>query len=281
MSFTAAEKITFSTLPITTFNASGIPTSTATGFMFGFLFDQKNGSHVPALVTNRHVLNGTHSIEVVFTRARETGVPAIGETVSCRLPTAGTIFHPNPQIDLAILPIGNVLESLRRDGNAAFYTVVDPSLIPNSDIWKDLNAIEHVVMAGYPKGLRDTVNNQPIVRSGITATHPAMDFQGNPEFLVDMPCFEGCSGSPVFIMEEGAVVNPRTHSLAIGGSRILFLGIQHAIPKQYTVGKLAVLPSDNQPAIQPIVQMYLNLGFIIKSSALHDFDPIIQSRLKI
>jgi len=281
MDYTAAEKITFATLPITTVNAFGRPTGTATGFMFGFLLNLHADWYVPALVTNRHVLNGASSVDVVFTREKGPGEPAVGDPFSIRIPAAGTIYHPNPQIDLAILPLGGVIEDLRKSGNPVFYTFVEPSLIPNGEAWKKLNAIERVVMAGYPKGLRDKVNNQPIVRSGITATHPALDFNGLPEFLVDMPCFEGCSGSPVFILEEGFVANPRTGGIAVGGNRIFFLGVQHAIPKAKDAMKLEVLPSDDHPKVIPVYESYLNLGFIIKSSALHDFDPIIQSRLKI
>lgn len=280
MSFTAAEAMTYSTLPITTFDSSGIPTSTATGFVFAFLNDPQAGTHFPALVTNRHVLKDAASIEVIFTLEKEPGVPATGKTIAFHIPTAGTLFHPNQNIDLAVMPLGAVLDALSSVNQKAFYSYIDSSLIPTEDDWKNMNAIERVVMAGYPKGIRDEVNNQPIVRSGITATHPALDFRGLPEFLVDMPCFEGCSGSPVFIMEEGFVADPRTGGICVGGNRIFFLGVQRAIQLDHTVGELAVLPCDNQPlAVRPVTQTYLNLGYIIKSSALLDFEPIIRSNL--
>lgn len=52
-------------------------------------------------------------------------------------------------------------------------------------------------MVGYPDGIWDEFNNQPIVRRGITATHPKNDFNGKGEFLIDAVCFPGSSGSPV------------------------------------------------------------------------------------
>ncbi len=278
MSFTAAEKMTYSTLPIMTFDSAGTPQSTATGFIFSFLHDPKAGTHFPALVTNRHVIQGAASIQVIFTLEKGPGVPDIGRMTIVSISAADVLYHPRPDIDLAILPLGPVIDTQKRKGQPVFFSIVDSSLIPSGKAWKTLNAIEHVVMAGYPKGLRDEVNNQPIVRSGITATHPALDFQGMPVFLVDMPCFEGCSGSPVFIIEEGFVADPRTGGIAVGGNRIFFLGVQHAIPKAKAAMKLEVLPSDDHPKVIPVYESYLNLGYIIKSSALLDFDPIIRAK---
>jgi len=280
MSFTSAEKMTYSTLPILTFDGAGNPQSTATGFVFCFLHDPQASFGFPALVTNRHVFENAASVQVIFTLEKEPGVPDIGRMTVVSISAADVLYHPRPDIDLAILPLGSVIDSLKKSEKSVFFSYVDSSLIPTWEAWKALNAIERVVMAGYPKGLRDEVNNQPIVRSGITATHPALDFNGMPEFLVDMPCFEGCSGSPVFIMEEGFIADPRTGSVMVGGNRIFFLGIQRAIPEGYSVGKLDVFPSVNPAlSIRPVTQLYLNLGVIIKSSALLDFDPILRAKL--
>jgi len=57
-------------------------------------------------------------------------------------------------------------------------------------------------MVGYPIGLWDEKNNYPIFRKGITATHPANDYNGKSEFMIDAACFPGSSGSPVYIIDE-------------------------------------------------------------------------------
>lgn len=54
-------------------------------------------------------------------------------------------------------------------------------------------------MVGYPIGLADARNNYPIFRKGYTAAHPAVDFNEDGIGLVDMACFPGSSGSPIYI----------------------------------------------------------------------------------
>lgn len=46
-----------------------------------------------------------------------------------------------------------------------------------------LDAMEDVIMVGYPVGLWDSVNNRPIFRRGITATDPKVDFEGKKNFM--------------------------------------------------------------------------------------------------
>ena len=67
-----------------------------------------------------------------------------------------------------------------------------------SEELEQLEAIEEVVLIGYPAGIRDPAHLTPIARKGITATPPAWDYGGRPTFLVDASVFHGSSGSPVF-----------------------------------------------------------------------------------
>jgi hypothetical protein len=102
-------------------------------------------------------------------------------------------------------------------------------------------------MVGYPTGLWDDVHNSPLFRTGSTATHPAVDFQGRPEFVVDLACFPGSSGSPVFAMRshgypwEDAAGDPRR-----------FLGVLYAGP------------------LLPGAQTTVNLGYVIKASKVNE-----------
>jgi hypothetical protein len=103
-----------------------------------------------------------------------------------------------------------------------------PRFISADEELHTMRGIENAVMVGYPAALWDHTNNLPLIRRGITATHPAIDFQGRPDGIVDLACFAGSSGSPVFLMDEGlvpdgfdtqGVANWRT------GSRFRFLGV--------------------------------------------------------
>jgi len=108
-------------------------------------------------------------------------------------------MHPEPDIDLCILPIAPILIAAKEQGDDPFFVPADDSLIPTPADLNDLTAMEDIVMIGYPNGICDSVNNQPVFRKGITATHPAKDFKGKPEFMIDAACFPGSSGSPRYL----------------------------------------------------------------------------------
>lgn len=275
MDYTSSEKIIHSVVQISTLDNNLNTTGLATGFILAFM--ESDTSSVPVLVTNRHVLEDASYVNVVFTTAKSDGSPDIGRTVSATIDASNSIMHPDETVDLAVLPIAAALSSLIDSGSRPFYAYLKTELIPSADEWNRMDAVERVIMAGYPKGIRDTVNNLPIVRRGITATPPKYDFMGTPEFLVDMPCFEGCSGSPVFLLDESVHVSNHDGRVTIGSPRVFLLGIQHAIPLAQATGTLEVLPSDAQVDVKPVVPLYLNIGYIIKSSALLDFDPILRS----
>lgn len=275
MDYTSSEKIIHSVVQISTLDNNLNTTGLATGFILAFM--ESDTSSVPVLVTNRHVLEDASYVNVVFTTAKSDGSPDIGRTVSATIDASNSIMHPDETVDLAVLPIAAALSSLIDSGNRPFYAYLKTELIPSADEWNRMDAVERVIMAGYPKGIRDTVNNLPIVRRGITATPPKYDFMGTPEFLVDMPCFEGCSGSPVFLLDESVHVSNHDGGVTIDSPRVFLLGIQHAIPLAQATGTLEVLPSDAQVDVKPVVPLYLNIGYIIKSSALLDFDPILRS----
>lgn len=277
MNLTLSEKIMYNVLHLSILDHAGNVSGTATGFLFDFCnTDQQS---IPCLVTNRHVLAHGPKLRITFTRKSVTNTPDIGNLVHTEVSTSLAEYHPNPAIDLAILPIGNLLNRLAQAGQAVFFTSLCIDDIPPANVWSQYSAIETVVMAGFPKGLRDKINNQPIFRSGITATHPALDFQGRPEFLIDMPCFKGCSGSPVMICEEGLHINKRNNSIASGGMFAL-LGIQCAIPREYDIGHLETIPTSDGEQV-PVVPLHMNLGYIIKSTELLVFDAILRTKYNV
>ena len=83
-----------------------------------------------------------------------------------------------------------------------FFQSLDDSFIYSNTQLESLMAVEDVIMVGYPIGLADDIHNLPLIRSGITASHPAIDFRCKPEGVVDMACFPGSSGSPVFLYNQ-------------------------------------------------------------------------------
>lgn len=175
MSLALSEHFMYNVVYISMLNNNHKVIGSATGFLYGFC-DCAQGS-VLSLVTNRHVLSNCAFVQLTFTRAKDSETPDIGNLMQIEIETTGSIFHPTDTIDLAILPIGSAVNAARTSGIDLFYAKFSADAIPSTEEWEKLSAIENVFMAGFPKGFRDEVNNQPIIRSGITATHPALNFR--------------------------------------------------------------------------------------------------------
>ena len=126
------------------------------------------------------------------------------------------------------MPIAPIFKNLTNNGISFFYRNFDKSIIPTEEQMKELTAVEDVLMVGYPIGLWDEMNNYPIFRQGITATHPANDYNGKSEFMIDVACFPGSSGSPVMLYNIGNYVKKGGGTVI--GSRFFLLGILYAGP---------------------------------------------------
>lgn len=153
-------------------------------------------------------------------------------------------------------------------------------MVPTQTQLNDLTVLENVVMVGYPNGLYDAANNYPLFRTGKTATHPAIDYNGKRQALLDMACLPGSSGSPVFILDEGLIYHKSGEISA--GSRIFFLGVENRMPTRYSKsvykkevlldGKISYNQTDEY-----IVENDMKLGYYIKSSEILGFNTQIQN----
>lgn len=273
MGLSLSEKLMYSVLHITTVK-NGIQTGAGTGFIFCFF---NNTDHpVLCLVSNRHVLSNCSEIELSFTRPKDFVTPDIGNIFQVRISTSCVIHHPDPNIDLSILPLAPAFNELERIGKDPFFTYLAVENIPTSSEWARFTAIEEVVMPSHPLGFRDMTKSQPIFRRGITATHPALDFQGNPTFLIDMPCFEGCSGSPVIICNEGIYFDKRRNRME-PGNKLYLLGIQFAIFKGSHKSQIKMPYADAQSQILDM-PLYIGLGNVIRSTELLAFERIFSAQ---
>jgi hypothetical protein len=252
------QRLQYGTCRIESRFASGA-VAVGTGFYYAHRIDSERAE--PLIVTNRHVIWDEQEGPAVggqfqvHTSRLEEGV-AVPAGVFHDLefaPENGAFhelwtFHEDPSVDLCAMPAA----SLRLIVNAL--AGCDPFIIAIGDDFLlapeqlgQLNVVEDVLMVGYPTGLWDSLHNFPLFRKGTTATHPAVDFQGRPEFVVDLACFPGSSGSPVFVVRE-AGYPWQDH---VGDPRRL-LGVLHAGP---------VLPGTG---------MMVNLGYVIQAEKIRE-----------
>ena len=261
------EMLTYSTVLIKCTYFDGTAGS-GTGFIINLCRDNKN-TCVPVIITNKHVIANSDLTEFEFCRANYDGTPNDQEAVLSVCSSSAWIMHPSSNVDLCCLPLAPVLNNIHSNGKNAFYIPIETELIPHQLYIEDLAAMEDVVMIGYPIGLSDTYNHKPIMRKGVTATHIKNDYQGKKHFLVDIACFPGSSGSPIFILNEGTYSTP--NGLQIG-NRIYLIGVLFA-GHQYTA--TGVLQFSNLPNLPcPVTQIPTNLGIAIKASEILEFEKM-------
>lgn len=178
-------------------------------------------------------------------------------------------MHPNANVDLCCLPLAQALNELSKTTIKVFYIPLETSIIPTQSQLEELSAMEDVIMIGYPIGLSDTYNHKPILRRGASATHIKNDYKGKKDFLVDMACFPGSSGSPIFIINQGSYTAGHTVNIA---SRIYLVGILYAGPQFSASG---IITFANLPKVPtPVVNIPTNLGIAIKASEIFEFEKI-------
>lgn len=266
-----SELLTYSTVLITCKLPEPNKYCTGTGFIMNLCIH--NSQCIPVIITNKHVIENSVSCEFTFCKRNSDNTPNNNEHITCQGGNANEWFmHPNADIDLCCLPIGALINNSVHDGKPLiYYTALDTSLLPSQDDINNFSALEDVIMIGYPKGLSDNYNNKPILRKGITATHIKNDYQGRKEFLIDMACFPGSSGSPVFILNEGAYSSGNS---IIMGSRIKFVGILYAGPQFTANGEIKFSEIPSIPRI--VTDIPMNLGCVIKSSEILAFEPMLE-----
>lgn len=272
---TLSEELLYSTTRITSlYNIGG--SSTGTGFFYDIEVKDK---FMPVIVTNKHVIEGADLIKVKFTEADTNGDPNNTRHFDWEINNISSLVILHPTVDLCIIPILPAIKSAEAAGKTLFFRTIDNSLIPSQEVLeRQLTAIEEITMIGYPNGLWDSVNNLPIVRRGITATHPNLNYNGKAEIVIDAACFPGSSGSPVFIFNENGF-SDRNGNTYVGGNRILLLGILYAGPQITTTGEIVVrdIPTDARP--MAVTNLMMNLGYVIKSKKLNDFVSILANRI--
>jgi hypothetical protein len=268
LNLSVSEQMAFSTVRIESEVGIG------TGFFFRFLDEGNN--YVPAIVTNKHVIKNSKVGTFFLTSADENGAPDIKKHIPVALDNFENrwIMHPDPNVDLAIMPIAPLLVEADQKGFHPFFIPLTKDIVPTADQLKDLTAVEDILMIGYPIGMWDSVNNYPIFRKGITATHPFNEYNGKSEFVIDAACFPGSSGSPVFLANLGNFVDKKGNTII--GTRIYFLGILYAGPMYDAEGKIVVIDIPTKKDTLTISEIPTNLGYVIKSKKLLEFDSVLE-----
>ena len=269
-----------STVRVVAIKANG-QAAFGTGFFYAIrdLSGPSTNGFIPLIVTCKHVI--TDSVIVRLDCALGTSnVFARSENhFPVTVPSAMWIGDPDTNVDLTVLPIASLLGDLEKQGKTLDCVPLDNRLIPSTNELKGLEAFQEIYLIGYPIGMSDEVNNLPIVRRGITATDPSIDYNGRKEFVIDAAVFPGSSGSPVLTAEEGIL--PSGSMLMFGGARVRLLGILYGGPEFSADGKVEIRNIPTAFDISSKTEIPMNLGYVIKASRLDDFQSVFTEILKM
>lgn len=252
-------------------------TSIGTGFFFNF---QIKDQTIPTIITNKHVIKDCKKLRFTINEADENGNRLNEKHLNGFLEQDDMekfiVYHPENNVDLCAIPIGGNLNNAITLGKKYYLKGINSSFIPTTDEWNALTAIEDTTMVGYPDGIWDEKNNLPVIRRGVTATHPKIDYNGKSEFLIDTAVFTGSSGSPVYLFNQGSYATDKGITM---GSRVKLLGINYAVYTQTAKGNITI--EKTPTSIKPVTETKIpvNLGVIIKSTKILDFEPFIQKLL--
>ena len=256
----------------TTLKSGG--TSCGTGFFMNFL--QTETEVIPAIITNKHVIANSETGKFHLTLAKPDGLPDLGNHQQFTLANFESLWiqHPDPNVDLAAFLIGPLVNHVQQSGAELFFVPLQKTLIPPDAERQDLSTMEDIIMIGYPSGIWDAVNNLPVIRRGITATHPFINWNGKTEFLTDIASFPGSSGSPVLLANIGGYMDSKGNTY-MGRHRIRLLGIHYAGAMHTATGEIKIVTAPTGTAAIPFTQIPNNIGVAINSKRLLEFEPVI------
>jgi hypothetical protein len=254
----------------------------------GFIFEFSSLPGVYVVVSNKHVVEDSVEGGFVFNTEDGNGNLVTGQFLRFKADNFSKLwyYHPDPNVDLAIMPVGEIFNDWLKRGTKPFITRIDSSTIPNEAQWRELHTLEDVVIVGYPDMIMDSINNLPLSIKGATATHPNFDYDGKKEFLVSAGIYPGSSGSPIFLVDDN--FNKKSQDSAKEGERdkarllgIIYAGFEYSVEGKIVKGipgtQFATSTVDDHTMISKIP---MGITLAIRSTELKDFEPILKEQLE-
>lgn len=254
---TIEEQLLYTTLKIECFDEHEQLYSMGTGFLLECPVGDNKFKMF--LVSNRHVLEGPKSIAVTFTRIKD-GKPDHGNTITVPIHDVdrAVVGHPNPDVDVAVLNCSLIFRMMPEHLyiKSVSYDMLSDFTEP------ELNVAENVLFVGYPDNRYDIINNLPLIRQGLIASHPKYNFNGEPVFIIDAQVFPGSSGSPVYI--DLTLENMKKGIIKEGPKKLKLLGI--VARTMIRNNKLSFAST----GMIPVTEEVIGLGMVFKSTVIKE-----------
>ncbi len=197
---------------------SGCFKAIGTGFFYGSHVPGHTGRYYIYLVTNAHVVRKLDEIWVLCNPSIPG--PAMPTQILWNgIPLPNTYLHPNPSIDLCVLPIPiSVFTTLSLQVN---FFRNDQDCV-RVEKFEDRSVFEgnNCYLLGFPLGITGNYRSRVIVKGGCIARISDCIERHEDYFLIDISAFPGNSGGPV-------ITTPETYHLYGTGAlnEALLLGV--------------------------------------------------------
>lgn len=247
--------------------------------MFGIMLNAED--MIPLLITNKHVIENTHEIKIRLSTSNNNDNSEKNGIIEYTIKDGidNLIFmHPDPLIDLAAINIACILQNIQDRDISGYGVMLAPQDLTTEEELSGLDLAEEVLMIGYPTGLYDEKHNLPIIRQGVIASDPGVDFNGQKHFLIDCACYPGSSGSPVF-MKEKQHIRIDNGLMTVKQQRASLIGILYAGPLHTIKGAIISNGTRIESNVSVETRDVINLGYVIPSSIILDFKDLVLARV--
>ncbi|WP_201832845.1 hypothetical protein [Microvirga zambiensis] len=251
-----------------------VETATSKSFGTGYhvaIFTKDQSEAQLFLVTNKHVVKDAKHIRVLMHTANgaTTGRLPDGKYIYLEVfnPIGSIVNHTNPDVDLCAINLTPYMASWMslNPGRGLYWKhLLRTQIWIDAEIAEHLDAIEPVTMIGCPNGLWDQVNGFPLFRRGVTASHPAIDFQGKSQFALDIGAFGGSSGSPILLLDHGLMREKGTNNQR-AVTRFGLLGTLWGRAVVQTTGDVEIVPVPTTSKAVVRLTEGLHLGYAVKA----------------
>lgn len=260
------EGVFYSVVRLETYQASA-HISSGTGFLYAA---ELNDGYIPVIFTNKHVFENCNKLHIKMhiINKNETEPTGHQHEFIININSQILINHPDADVDLCCIPL-RALESQIPSGKRVFHGMLSRKNIPSDSEWENFDALEEILMIGCPNGLYDNINGIPIARKGITATPLFRNYNGRREFVIDMACFPGSSGSPIAVWNQLGYYNKITNVTTMR-SRFFLIGVLYAGP---LINQSGVISMHKQQDFKFSTMMHL--GYAIKAERILEMDKIL------
>jgi hypothetical protein len=239
---------------------------------------------VYVVVSNKHVAKDSVEGGFVFNTEDGNGNLVRGQLLRFKADnfSKSWYYHPDSNVDLAIMPVGGIFNDWLKRGIKPFITRINSSTIPNETELRGLHTLQDVLIVGYPDMIMDSFNNLPLSIKGATATHPNFNYDGKKEFLISAGIYPGSSGSPVFLVDDNFYKKSQNSPKEGERDKARLLGIIYAGFEYSVEGKIVKSIPGTQFATSTvddrtiISKIPMGITSAIRSTELKDFEPILK-----